>query len=133
MLIEAKTEKKSVGVLPTAITALDPRQEKFIELYFTAESVTFGNCYQSAMSAGYTSETARNLTHNRPKWLSEKLGQMQTMEPELLLLKLTTIINNERETTRDKLKAIDMMMKHYQMFGKRSITNVRIKFQSVLD
>lgn len=85
------------------------------------------------MRAGYTSETARNLTHNRPKWLSEKLGQMQTMEPELLLLKLTGIINNPRETTQNKLRAIDMMMKHYQMFGAANVTAFQLNIQSVLD
>ncbi len=124
---------KGMGVSPTSTIALDPRQERFIELYFNADSVTFGNCYQSAIKAGYTYETARNLTHNRPKWLSEKLGQMQTMEPELLLLKLTTIINDSGESTHNKLRAIDMMMKHYQMFGAASQTNVQINIESVLD
>lgn len=121
------------GVSPTSKAALDPRQVKFIDLYFNADSITFGNCYQSAIKAGYSIETARNLTHNRPRWLSEKLGQMQVMEPELLLLKLTTIINNPSEITQNKLKAIDMMMKHYHMFGASSITQVRVNIQSVLD
>ncbi len=122
------------GEIPkgTLIT-LDPRQEKFLELYFSVTSPSFGNCYQSAMSAGYTSETARNLTHNRPKWLSEKLGQMQTMEPELLLLKLTGIINDRAETTQNKLRAIDMMMKHYQMFGDKNVLAVQLNIQNVLD
>lgn len=115
------------------LSTLDPRQNKFLELYLSATSPSFGNCYQSAMQAGYTSETARNLTHNRPKWLSEKLGQMQVMEPELLLLKLTTIINDRRETTQNKLRAIDMMMKHYQMFGAANVTAFQLNIQSVLD
>lgn len=115
------------------LSPLDPRQEKFLDLYFSVTSSSFGNCYQSAMRAGYTSETARNLTHNRPKWLSEKLGQMQTMEPELLLLKLTGIINDRAETTQNKLKAIDMMMKHYQMFGVANMMAVQLNIQSVLD
>lgn len=112
---------------------LDPRQEKFLNLYLSVTSPSFGNCYQSAMRAGYTNETARNLMHNRPKWLSEKLGQMQTMEPELLLLKLTGIINDGAETTQNKLRAIDMMMKHYQMFGANNVLAVQLNIQSVLD
>lgn len=115
------------------LSTLDPRQDKFLELYFSVSSPTFGNCYQSARSAGYTHETARNLTHNRPKWLSEKLGQMQVMEPELLLLKLTGIINDGAETTQNKLRAIDMMMKHYQMFGAHNVTAIQLNIQSVLD
>jgi hypothetical protein len=121
------------GVGPTRITSLDPRQERFIDLYFDTGSFTFGNCYQSAVQAGYSPETARNLTHNRPKWLSEKLGQMQTMEPELLLLKLATIINDPSESTQNKLRAIDMMMKHYQMFGGPTLTNVQLSIESILD
>lgn len=115
------------------LIALDPRQERFLELYFSVSSPTFGNCYQSAISAGYTTETARNLMHNRPKWLSEKLGQMQTMEPELLLLKLTGIINDRAETTQNKLRAIDMMMKHYQMFGDKNVFAMQLNIQNVLD
>jgi hypothetical protein len=112
---------------------LDPRQSKFLELYLDPQSASFGNCYQSATRAGYTNETARNLTHNRPKWLSEKLGQLQTMEPELLLLKLTGIINDAQETTPNRLRAIDMMMKHYQMFGTNNMLAVQLNIQNVLD
>lgn len=130
---EAKANQESHGVRPPLYGTLDPRQERFVDLYFDADSPTFGNCYQSAKQAGYSTETARNLTHNRPKWLSEKLGQMQTIEPELLLLKLTTIINSTSETTQNKLRAIDMMMKHYHMFGASSLTQVRVNVQNVLD
>ena len=130
---ETKRTQTRGGVRPTSISALDPRQERFIDLYFNSDSVTFGNCYKSAQKAGYSLETARNLTHNRPKWLSEKLGQMQTMEPELLLLNLPEIINSPLEDTRNKLKAIDMMMKHYQMFGKKTFIASQINIQSVLD
>ena len=118
---------------PGTLLPLDPRQSRFFELYLDPHSTTFGNCYQSALRAGYTQETARNLTHNRPKWLSEKLGQIQTMEPELLLLKLTGIINDAQETTPNRLRAIDMMMKHYQMFGVNNVLAVQLNIQNVLD
>jgi hypothetical protein len=132
--MKTNTFQKGVGGRPQGTpSALDPRQDKFLELYFSVSSPTFGNCYQSALGAGYTHETARNLTHNRPKWLSEKLGQMQTMEPELLLLKLTGIINDRAETTPNKLRAIDMMMKHYQMFGANNVLAVQLNIQNVLD
>ncbi len=132
MSIEVFHEGRGVEPKGT-LSTLDPRQDKFIELYFSVTSPSFGNCYRSALSAGYTSETARNLTHNRPKWLSEKLGQMQTMEPDLLLLKLTSIINGGTETTQNKLRAIDMMMKHYQMFGSSRLAAIQFNIQSVLD
>lgn len=122
-----------VGVGPTSTGALDPRQELFIRSYFDANSNTFGNCYQSALTAGYSMETARNLMHNRPKWLSEKLGQMQMLEPELLLAKLSAIIGDEKEVTTNKLRAIDMMMRHYKMFNSGSIYARTINIQNVLD
>jgi len=125
--------QKEVGVDPPPTVALDPRQERYIDLYLNADSDTFGNSYQSAKKAGYTVETARNLTHNRPKWLSEKLGQIQKIEPDLLVLKLTNIINSPNVITRDKLKAIDMLMKHYKMFNTGTNFNTQINIQSVLD
>jgi len=115
------------------LSVLDPRQQQFIDLYCDADSSTFGNCYQSAIKAGFTDQTARNLTHNRPKWLSEKLGQLQVMEPELLVLKLSQIINNSTETTSNKLKAIDMLMKHNSMYGSTYQNNVQINIQDVLE
>lgn len=77
--------------------------------------------------------TARNLTHNKPSWYSEKLGQIKVMEPEDLLLKLSDIINNRSETTPNKLRAIDMLLKVNNMYRPdvRSITQINI--QNVLD
>jgi len=125
-------KRDEAGVSPTSNRALDPRQDEFIRSYFDTDSNTFGNCFQSALKAGYSFETAKNLTHNRPKWLSEKLGQMQTMEPEFLLAKLTAIVNDDNELTANKLRAIDMMMKHYQMFNQVTIRMRTVTIQDVL-
>lgn len=127
---------EGAGVHPKGtLLALDPRQERFIKLYLDIDSVTFGNCYQSAIGAGFSDQTARNLTHNKPKWLSESLGQSEGMQPEHLVLKLTEVINDSSETTQNKLKAIDMMMKYRGMY--QTPTNVlqlnKINIQSVLD
>lgn len=125
--------KQGAGVVPKSYIALDPRQEKFIELYLNPDSSSFGNCLQSALASGYSLETARNLLHNKPKWLSEKLGQLKIFEPEILLYKLTGIINDDNEQTHNKLRAIDMMMKHYQMFGQPVQNNLNvINIESVL-
>lgn len=127
--------QKREGVGPTAISALDPRQERFIGYYLDTTSPSFANCYQSAIKAGYTIETARNFMHNKPKWYSEIIGQMQNIQPEHLVLKLTDIINDSNETTRNKLKAIDMLMKHNGMYQSR-VNDVylnQINIQSVLD
>jgi hypothetical protein len=120
-------------VHPTLTGALDPRQQKYIEAYFGIDSATFGNSYQSALLAGYSDETSRNLSHNRPRWLSEILGQIDTMEPQHLLLRLVEIINDTSEPTAHRLRAIDMMMKYHRMYGtSATINNVAINIESVL-
>ena len=125
---------KQAGVRPNGtLSRLDPRQQRFIEHYLDANSPTFGNCLRSATRAGYSEQTARNLIHLRPAWLSEIIGQNATMEPADLLVKLAQIIDNRNETTQNKLRAIDMMMKHYQMFAPTSVTAVQLNIQSVLD
>ena len=130
------TSQKGQGVSPKeTLLALDPRQNRFICLYLDVGSRTFGNCYQSAIGAGFTEQTARNLTHNKPKWYSEIIGQNEGVQPEHLVLKLTEIINDTGETTQNKLKAIDMMMKYRGMY--QTSTNIlqlnKINIQSVLD
>lgn len=110
-------EFNSTGVhTPSTLLTLDPRQERFRSLYFDVESKTFGNCYQSAIGAGFTDKTARNMTSNKPSWYLELLGQMQPMESAHLLLKLQEIINDPDEPTQNRLKAIDMIMRHKGMF-----------------
>lgn len=123
------------GVHPTSDSPLDPRQQRFMELYLDVDSNTFGNCYQSAIKAGFTDLTARNLTCNRPKWYSDLIEQNNGIQPEHLLLKLTEIINDEKETTQNKLRAIDMLMKNKGMYqtANHTLAFNQINIQSVLD
>lgn len=130
-----KTITEQTGVSPTLYTPLAPRQKRFIELYLDPSSDTFGNCYRSAIGAGFTDQTARNLTHNKPRWYSEIVGQNEGMQPEHLVLKLTEIINDEKETTQNKLKAIDMMMK-YRGMNQVTAENIHLtqfNIQNVLE
>lgn len=124
-----------MGVSPTVHSALDPRQKRFIDLYLDVNSASFGNCYRSAISAGFSDQTARNLTHNKPRWYSEIIGQNEGVQPEHLLLKLTDIINSPNETTHNKLKAIDMLMRQKGMYRSDVITASfnQINIQNVLD
>lgn len=112
---------------------LDPRQQRFIELYCDASSATFGNCYQSALAAGYSDLTARNMTHNKPGWYSELLGQIKVMEPADLLAKLSGIIADTSEPTAIKLKAIDMLLKVNGMYRPDIHSITQINIQNVLD
>ncbi|HEY1645451.1 MAG TPA: hypothetical protein VGF75_03630 [Candidatus Saccharimonadales bacterium] len=112
---------------------LDPRQLRFMALYLDPESLSFGNCYQSAIQAGFSDQTSRNLTHNKPKWYSETLGQVRGLQPEHLVLKLTQIINDPKEPTQYKLKAIDMLMRSNRMYAPTYQNNVFFKLQDVLE
>lgn len=128
--------QKSTGVSPQYTATLDPRQKRFIDYYLDTNSDTFANCYQSAVKAGFSDQTARNLTHNKPKWYSEIVGNQQGAEAEHLLLKLTEIMNDSKEVTQNKLKAIDMLMKSkgmYQATTQNILQLNKINIQSVLD
>lgn len=126
-------QRQAGGSPKGTLSPLAPRQRLFFEHYLNADSPTFGNCYASATRAGYSDQTARNLMHLRPAWLSETIGQNTTLEPADLLARLAQIIDDRHETTGNKLRAIDMMMKHYQMFGATNLTAVQLNIQSVLD
>jgi|GEM_PF-924397 len=134
--MEENVFQEVVGVRPTSEVALSPRQSKFKELYLDVKSPTFGNCYQSAVNSGFTDLTARNLTHNKPKWYSVIIGEIQSIEPEHILLKLMSIVNNPDETTPNQLKALDMLMKHKGMYIDRTYQTLEfrnISIESVLD
>lgn len=74
---------ETMGVHPKSYLPLAPRRKRFIELYLDTSSSTFGNCYQSAIGAGFSDQTARNLTHNKPKWYSELVGQDDGMQQNI--------------------------------------------------
>ena len=101
--------------------------------YCDASGPTFGNSYKSALAAGYSDLTARNMTHNKPAWYSEKLGQIKVMEPMDLLAKLSAIIADSSEPTVIKLKAIDMLLKVNGMYRPDVHSITQINIQNVLD
>lgn len=111
----------------------DPRQEAFKAAYYDPASRTYSNAFQSALAVGYSESTAKDLLHNRPAWLSEKWGEAKVFEPEDLLSKLSDIIQDQGVSTRDKLKAIELMMKNRGMLKERFDINHRMNIQSVLD
>lgn len=112
----------------------DPRQDAFKAAYYDPSSSTYSNAYQSALSVGYSESTAKDLLHNRPSWLSEKWGETKVFEPEDLLRKLSDIIEDQSVNTRDKIKAIELMMKNRGMLKDRLLIDQRVlNIQSVLD
>lgn len=111
----------------------DPRQAAFKAAYYDPGSRTYSNAYQSALAVGYSESTAKDLLHNRPAWLSDFGGFEKIFEPEDLLRKLSNIIEDRDVSTRDKLKAIELMMKNRGMLKDRIELSARLNIQSVLD
>jgi hypothetical protein len=113
---------------------LDPRQENFLEAYYDPSSFSFSNAYQSAIKSGYSKTTAKNILNNSPKWLSEFSGKSNKYEPSQLLEKLADIINHEDVKISDKLKAIELLMKHHRMLTDRvQVNKTQLSIEALLD
>lgn len=59
---------------------LDPQREAFLAAYNDPESQTFGNCYKSALQAGYSESYSRTLSSQTPKWFTENSRHGELME-----------------------------------------------------
>jgi len=113
------------------------RQANFIDYYTKPDSESFSNAYRSARRAGYSDQTSRNLTHLKPKWLSETIGQLTSsvIKPEEITGVLTHVIYTNEEPTIIKLKAIELMMKYYKMLSPQNdnepvFLNVKVDLSS---
>lgn len=112
----------------------DPRQAAFKAAYYDPESRTYSNAFRSALAVGYTEATAKDILHNPPAWLGDFGGNEKIFEPDDLLRKLSDIIEDRDVSTRDKLTAIQLMMKNQGMLKDRlELSARRLNIQSVLD
>ena len=96
---------------------LDQRQKKFAE-YYVGECN--GNCYQSAVKAGYTEIFAKSKSYkllqndNIAKYireLNEPSERENIMSIEQIHAFLTEVINSEDVKTSERLKAADILLK----------------------
>lgn len=101
----------------------NPRQQMFLENYFTPESETFGNVFRSAIKAGYRESYARSLTRkqNNQLWLAEYL-QNTKLTPEHITSGITNIATNDKYKASDRLKAYELLGKLQGLFVDKSIT-----------
>lgn len=98
-----------------------------MNLYYDSASPSFGNCYQSALKAGYKRNTAKSMTVKRPRWLDqEKPGNNTLLQPDELLQKLATIIDDKAVNTRDRLRAIELLMKNNGMLLERKQVEAKL-------
>ena len=96
---------------------LDQRQKKFAE-YYVGECN--GNCYQSAVKAGYTEMFAKSKSYKLLKneniveyirELNEPSERENIMSIEEIHAFLTEVINSDDVRTSEKLKAADILLK----------------------
>lgn len=111
----------------------DPRQTAFINAYYEPNSGTFSNAYQSALSVGYSHSTAKDILYNRPNWFRENQGDDEAGRKDLLLLRLSEIIEKRDIAVRDRIKAIELLMKHYGMLANKPTVYQEFNIQNVLD
>jgi hypothetical protein len=102
---------------PESGVVLTPRQGKL-----NPASPSFGNCYRSAITAGYSDQTARNLMHLNPSWLSDNIGHLaQSIQPEQLTQVLSAVIYSDNEPTLIRLKAAELMMRYHGMLRQQTV------------
>ena len=96
---------------------LDQRQKKFAE-YYVGECN--GNCYQSAVKAGYTEMFAKSKSYkllkneNIAEYIKELNAPSESaaiMTIEEIHAFLTDVINSKDVKTSERLKAADILLK----------------------
>ena len=106
------------------------RQRAFIEAWLDPNNTdTFGNAYQSALSAGYSESMARVITGNAKglEWVNQAKTLYASLEPEHIYLAMQNEALNAK-ASRDKLRALELMAKIRGMFIERSQSEVSVKF-----
>lgn len=109
---------------------LNKRQRLFFKLWLEDPmGETYGNAYQSALSAGFSDNTARIITtqSRNLKWVQDGLQLFSNLEPEHIFRGIQQIALNSAYD-RDKLSAYALMAKIKGMTNEHNETTVNVKF-----
>lgn len=113
-----------------AINKPTKRQKKFIELWFTPESPSYLNAYQSALAAGFSESTSRVITGNARNmpWVQyAKQLFASGLEPEHIILGLQREAVGAKDP-RDRIAAWREIGKIKGMYIERSQSEVNVNF-----
>ena len=110
---------------------LTPRQLDFAQRYFTPQSDTFSNAYQSAIQAGYSHQTAIKITTNSQgnEWIADARRMLNIYKPE----HIQQAYQREYEqgtTAKDRLHALDSMAKVLGMQNSNNTQEININFSN---
>lgn len=111
----------------------DPRQDKFVEAWLTPSSPTFGNAYQSALTAGYSKEHSKNITTNALslEWVKEAKGRLQGFNPEHTVKLLQDKALHAKKDS-DQIRALEIIARIQGMFIDRSIQQIDVQFTNAV-
>lgn len=126
----APNDTQPAAAAPTKPPKLNPKQRKFIELYYL-DKQTVGNIYQSAIKAGFSRSYARVMTTEARalQWIQQAKGYMTQMDIDLIRFKLEQEALGA-DASRDRIRALELLGKNAGMFVDRSESDVRISFQN---
>lgn len=101
------------------------RQVKFIELYMDPNSDTYGNSYQSAISAGFSETYAMSILKPSVglKWVEQAYNIMKLEKPHLIM-SLTNIVKDKYSRDSDKINAIKLLGQEQGMFTEKKLIGV---------
>lgn len=117
----------------------NPRQLLFMRYYLDpSEPQTFSNAYKSALKAGYSNQTARDIAStNRNKWLQEYTNksnlELEHLEQQLSELIIDKNSVNSKSIDDTRLKAIELVakLKGYMIERKQVQSVVKVELGKV--
>lgn len=109
---------------------LTAKQIAYLELYYNPYSETFGNAYKTAISVGYSTEYAHNITHLQPSWLlSEYIGN-KSLGLEHISNTLAEVASLTRQgSDSDRIRALELLAKLQGLLVERKQVQQVIKVE----
>lgn len=101
------------------------KQLKFLNYYMNPkEESTYGNPYQSAITAGFSESYAKQIMspHLALQWVQSAKNIMRTMNTEHIRNVLEDIALNEYEKASDRIAAAKLLGTDQGMFVQKNIT-----------
>lgn len=83
-----------------------PQQIDFALRYYMPTSATYGNAYQSAIGAGYTEESAKNITAQDFQWFNKIQSDIigSPTDKKNLVAKAKKVLNKSLDSEDERLR-----------------------------
>lgn len=130
--LPVKDRQKTTKVKNSNQYISDPRQDAFASLWLDPSSPTFGNAYQSAIKAGYSTYHAKQITSNALslEWVKEAKSKLAKFTPEHIVKKLEALTNASKDS--DKIRALELLARVNGLFIDRSVQHIDVQFTNAV-